>query len=268
MKNRLGQYIRGHVFTLEELSELPKSRREAITKGEKFYFNGNLCSQNHISPRRIDSKCRQCVNERDNERYNKIAKKNNRRKIRDIEQLITKTKLISRNEAQRNKEKYYLSFCNDCRKEDQLFEVKAVIRCILCERKKSKIYARSKYIPKERNIKQSKPSYNSLENILFLAAKKRAKRRKQDFNIELSDIYIPDRCPIFDTKIEKFLVDQSQSHKSRANSPSIDRVNPEKGYVKGNVCVISYRANVIKGQGTSTEHRLIAKWIKQNIGKN
>ena len=74
MKDSIGRYSKDHVFTLEELEKLPKTRREAMVKGERFYFNGNLCKHNHLSPRRTDSKCRQCVTERDNAKYKKISK--------------------------------------------------------------------------------------------------------------------------------------------------------------------------------------------------
>ena len=63
MKDRLGKYKKYIEFTIEELNKLPKSRREAITLGEKFYFNGNLCKYKHLSPRRRDAKCRKCVNQ-------------------------------------------------------------------------------------------------------------------------------------------------------------------------------------------------------------
>jgi hypothetical protein len=47
------------------------------------------------------------------------------------------------------------------------------------------------------------------------------------------------------------------------NSPSLDRINPEKGYVRGNIAIISYRANRMKADGTADEHRLIAEWIRR-----
>ena len=37
------------------------------------------------------------------------------------------------------------------------------------------------------------------------------------------------------------------------NSPTIDRIVPELGYVKGNVVVVSAKANRIKNDATITE---------------
>lgn len=45
------------------------------------------------------------------------------------------------------------------------------------------------------------------------------------------------------------------------NSPSIDRLKPELGYVLGNVAVISQLANTIKSVGTAEQHRAIADWM-------
>lgn len=48
------------------------------------------------------------------------------------------------------------------------------------------------------------------------------------------------------------------------NSPSIDRLDNTKGYVPGNVFVISGRANRIKNNATVEELELILKWLKDN----
>jgi len=37
------------------------------------------------------------------------------------------------------------------------------------------------------------------------------------------------------------------------NSPSLDRIIPSLGYVKGNIAVISYRANAMKNDATIDE---------------
>ena len=92
--------------------------------------------------------------------------------------------------------------------------------------------------------------------------KRRAKDAGLEFNLELKDLTVPERCPIFGTVLER----NDDMTKARPNSPSVDRIDPNKGYVKGNIAVMSYRANVIKNDGTAAEHRLIADWIdRQNV---
>jgi hypothetical protein len=54
-------------------------------------------------------------------------------------------------------------------------------------------------------------------------------------------------CPILGIPIIK------QKGRFKANSPSLDRVNNKKGYVKGNVQVISWQANMLKGEHMTLE---------------
>lgn len=71
----------------------------------------------------------------------------------------------------------------------------------------------------------------------------------RDFDIEITDIVIPDRCPIFKVPmIGKY-------------SPSVDRINSALGYVKGNIQVISNRANILKNNATAEELYTIANYI-------
>ncbi len=44
-------------------------------------------------------------------------------------------------------------------------------------------------------------------------------------------------------------------------SPSLDRLEPTRGYVKGNVAVISYRANRIKTDATAEELQRVLDWV-------
>lgn len=45
-------------------------------------------------------------------------------------------------------------------------------------------------------------------------------------------------------------------------SPSLDRIKPHKGYVKGNVIWISNRANIIKHDATFKEFEMLYEWFK------
>lgn len=82
------------------------------------------------------------------------------------------------------------------------------------------------------------------------------KHNNREFNITLDDIEFPKACPVLGIKLNYF------SPKLCDASPSFDRLNCKKGYVKGNVRVISFRANKIKSNASSTEVLKVYKWMK------
>jgi len=51
--------------------------------------------------------------------------------------------------------------------------------------------------------------------------------------------------------------------KVKENSPSLDRIDSKKGYVPGNVMIMSWRANRIKNDGTAAEHKKIAEFLEK-----
>ena len=91
-------------------------------------------------------------------------------------------------------------------------------------------------------------------------AKQRAKDKGLDFNIEEEDIRIPERCPILGDKLEVGVRRGPTRH-----SPSLDRIKPELGYVKGNIQVISFKANVMKQDATIEELLMFASWVHENF---
>ena len=48
----------------------------------------------------------------------------------------------------------------------------------------------------------------------------------------------------------------------RSNSPSLDRIDNSKSYVKGNVKVISYKANILKGNGSIEELSAVVRYME------
>lgn len=92
-------------------------------------------------------------------------------------------------------------------------------------------------------------------------AKNRAKERGLDFNIDveyLGSIWTG-VCPVLDIPIEI----AKGNRKSNYDSASLDRIFPDKGYVKGNVAWISMRANLIKQNATSEEVRKVYVWMEE-----
>lgn len=84
-------------------------------------------------------------------------------------------------------------------------------------------------------------------------AKYRAKQKGLEFNITKEDIIIPDKCPLLGISLTKNKIIQ------QGNSPSLDRIDSSKGYIKGNVWVISNRANTLKNDATLQELKTLVE---------
>lgn len=96
---------------------------------------------------------------------------------------------------------------------------------------------------------------------LLTAAKSRAKRLGLPFDLCLEDIQIPEFCPVLGLKLAVSISGKSDS------SPSLDRIIPALGYARGNVLVISWRANQIKSDATPLELRKIADFYQTLVGQ-
>lgn len=84
---------------------------------------------------------------------------------------------------------------------------------------------------------------NPLQSLVRVV-KQRARIRGFEFNIDASDLEIPAVCPVL--RLINF-------------TPSIDRIDNTKGYIKGNVRIISTKANRLKSDMTLEECKLLLK---------
>lgn len=85
----------------------------------------------------------------------------------------------------------------------------------------------------------------------------RAKRAGLTFNLTWADIVPPEFCPVLGER----LVLSGKHARMNWWSPSVDRIDNAKGYVKENVAVISNRANVLKKDATPDELRRLAEYV-------
>jgi hypothetical protein len=114
---------------------------------------------------------------------------------------------------------------------------------------------------KLKTLEQKLKSYyrNRVTNMLY-KAQWRSKKYNLPFNLELSDIKIPEKCPVFNIK---FL--DGKGH-DKMYSPSLDKIDPKFGYVKGNVQVISLLANLMKQNANKEQLLAFAAWINKTYG--
>lgn len=75
---------------------------------------------------------------------------------------------------------------------------------------------------------------------LHSRARQRAARRGLPFNLRVGDVIVPTVCPALGLPI---VIGQMRS----PSSPSLDRIQPGLGYIRGNTRVISDKANRLKG---------------------
>ena len=84
---------------------------------------------------------------------------------------------------------------------------------------------------------------------MFQRARQRAKKYGLEFSIEQCDVVIPDLCPVLGISLVSAIGKQGPTNAS----PSLDRIDSSKGYVKKNVQVISWKANRVKCDATLEE---------------
>lgn len=95
----------------------------------------------------------------------------------------------------------------------------------------------------------------------YNALKCRAKRKGIPFNIALDDLEIPDACPVLGIPLKGWGENNVGGYKD--DSPSIDKFIPELGYVKGNVSIISFKANLLKRDSSLEEIGKLYEWMKR-----
>lgn len=93
--------------------------------------------------------------------------------------------------------------------------------------------------------------YPTKEEIIFYRAKMNARKRKLEFDLELSDIIVPTHCCYLGVE----LTYNKEDHRNQ-NYFSVDRRDNSRGYIKGNIEVCSKLANTMKN--CATKEQLIA----------
>lgn len=91
-------------------------------------------------------------------------------------------------------------------------------------------------------------------------SRKRAREAGIEFNITPQDIerVFPDACPIFQVPL-------SYGKGISDGLPSLDRIDSSLGYLPGNIRVISWRANYIKGNMSPEQIERMYRYIKGEL---
>lgn len=88
--------------------------------------------------------------------------------------------------------------------------------------------------------------------------RRNAKKRGQEFSVTMKDFLpLPTHCPVLNVELD-------YSGAGTRNAASIDRTDCSKGYVPGNVVVMSRRANTLKNDASREELRKVLEYIEKN----
>jgi hypothetical protein len=120
---------------------------------------------------------------------------------------------------------------------------------------------KNKWTSQERKNKNKEWRKKNVASTLLHSARKRSKLKHIPFDITKDDIVVPTHCPILGIQL---VPNQKGTKAYSKHSPSLDRIIPELGYVKGNVWVISHLANVMKNCASIEELIKFAEWITKN----
>lgn len=93
----------------------------------------------------------------------------------------------------------------------------------------------------------------------FIIKKSNMKRAGIEFTINFGEIEWPEYCPVLGIKLDYFVKGGVPSD----YSPSFDRLDSSKGYVSGNVTIMSNRANRIKSNSSVDEIKMLLEWYEK-----
>lgn len=161
--------------------------------------------------------------------------------------------------------------CNVCGKEKEISCFpKTGLRCRECTKEYLKEYRKNNYdaliakakqrysTNKDEILNRQRKAYRKdFRRHMLGTAKRRAAEKGIEFDLTIDDIVIPEVCPVLG--IPFTIGDGGQCY----SSPTLDRTDNTKGYVKGNVRVISWRANNLKRDATIDELKKILAYMEK-----
>jgi hypothetical protein len=155
-----------------------------------------------------------------------------------------------------------MKVCTNCKEERVSTDFyrqhgKYVLQCKTCL--KSKISERYCKNSESINLKKKEERKLNPGLTLYYNARQRARRNNLPFDLKVSDIFVPDFCPVLGMRLE--VSDKIIS----PNSTTLDKIVPKLGYIRGNIQVISNRANSMKHDASISDMMLFARWVLNNF---
>lgn len=114
-------------------------------------------------------------------------------------------------------------------------------------------YHQNREMLRERTKKSIEKNY---ERQIYRSCKRRSLHGNLDFDLELTDIVIPEKCPYL-----QCVLTRTQGQGRLDTNASVDRIDPTKGYTKDNIQIISNQANRMKNNATQEQLFNFASYI-------
>lgn len=121
--------------------------------------------------------------------------------------------------------------------------------------------------PKIREKKTYNNKYDRIKGYIIRNSKYMSKRRGIEFTVTMDDFELPELCPILGIKLEYGAGNDGNS----PNHATLDRIDNTKGYIPGNIMVISRLANAMKNQANYEElenfiknYSLLLNYVKEH----
>jgi hypothetical protein len=166
-----------------------------------------------------------------------------------------------------------LKHCNKCNELKPLFEFTSnkaskdglQSRCKECDKK---YQAERRKNNKESTLEYARnyqakrrENFDYRLQMLLNSSKQRAETKGREHSITLQDIKdlypVDGKCPVFGFDL------QFNSAGFRETSPSIDRIDSNKGYTRDNIQIISWKANRLKAYATIEDLEILVAFLKQ-----
>lgn len=96
---------------------------------------------------------------------------------------------------------------------------------------------------READYRERRPAIRLLQS-----TRQSAKLKELEHNITEADLVLTEFCPYLGIKI-----DYTAGNGKTMRKPSVDRIDPSKGYIKGNVEVVSSLANTMKNKANKEQ---------------
>lgn len=184
-------------------------------------------------------KCKQCDNIYPIENFHWVSKKRNNKSAYCRSCDSNKSKIKNKQYAESHSSEFY----------NNIDLTKITKNCSCCKQLKN-LEKFSKYKYSATGFSSSCIEcityYQNRKGVILSRAKQSAKYKNLEFNLTKNDIYLPINCPILNVPL-------NYSKGDIMYAPSLDRIDNSKGYIKGNIIIMSRLANIMKNKASFDE---------------